>query len=370
MDLATLYSFYQHFQADNLSLAYQGEFNDDMTEKLISLSEYHIENVEELKKSKKKISFLIAESFQNIVRHGDSVDLKEILENNIGVFFTRNSGNTYFITSANIIENSSIEPLKSTIEKVNHLGAEKLKELYLNILSSEGMSSKGGAGLGLIEMARKSGHKLEFDFEKINDCFSYFYLQVILHSGSEPTDTCLNQALASIKNLRKKISEENILLIYKGDFSEESIMPVLKMIKDNIEKTTEGLITKKRVYMVLVEMLQNISKHSLSQNGLQTGIMMIGKKEDRYIINTGNLVAKNETEALKNKLNTINLASRNELNEMHTKTLVEGSISEKGGAGLGLMDIAKKSKEKLTFTLAPVFDDVSFFGLSAQVLSA
>lgn len=367
MDLSTLYGFYNHLQGDNLSLAYQGEFSDDMTEKLISLSEYHIENVDELKKSKKKISFLIAESFQNIVRHGDNIDLKNIMENKIGVFFTRNIGNTYYITSANVIENENIEMLKSTIERVNSLGPEDLKALHMNILANEGLSSKGGAGLGLIEMARKSGHKLEFDFEKINEKYSYFYLQVKLHSGQEATDPEHKQALNTVKGLRKQINDENILLIYKGDFSEDSIMPVLKMIKDNMEKNEEGFITKKRVYMVLVEMLQNISKHSLSQNGMQSGIMMIGKKDDRYIINTGNLIDANATGTLKENLNKINIASRNELNEMHTKTLVEGSISEKGGAGLGLMDIAKKSCDKLNFTFVPISGDVSFFGLNAQV---
>ncbi len=367
MDVSTLYGFYKLLQTDNLSLAYQGEFSDDMTEKLISLSEYHIENVDELKKSKKKISFLIAESFQNIVRHGDNIDLKKLMENKIGVFFTRNIGNTYYITSANVIENINIEMLKSTIEKVNSLGAEDLKALHMNILANEGLSDKGGAGLGLIEMARKSGHKLEFDFENINEKYSNFYLQVKLHSGPEATDPEHKQTLNTVKGLRKKINDENILLIYKGDFSEDSIMPVLKMIKDNMEKTEDGFITKKRVYMVLVEMLQNISKHCLSINGMQSGIMMIGKKDDRYIINAGNLIEAKDSEPLKENLNKINLATRNELTEMHTKTLVEGSITVKGGAGLGLMDIAKKSCDKLNFTFVPLTDQVTFFGLSAQV---
>lgn len=367
MDLSTLYGFYTHLQDDNLSLAYQGEFNDDMTEKLISLSEYHIDNQDELKRSKKKISFLIAESFQNIVRHGDKINLENLLENKVGVFFTRNIGNTYYITSTNVIENENIEMLRTTIEKVNSMGAEDLKALYMNVLANEGLSSKGGAGLGLIEMARKSAHKLEYEFENINEKYSHFYLQVKLHSGEPAKDSEHKQTLNTIKGLRKTINDENILLIYKGDFSEDSIMPVLKMIKDNMEKKEEGFITKKRVYMVLVEMLQNISKHSLSQNGMQSGIMMIGQKDNRYIINTGNLIKTDATDLLKVNLNKINIATRDELNEMHTKTLVEGSISEKGGAGLGLMDIAKKSCEKLKFTIVPMPGNVSFFGLNAQI---
>ena len=38
------------------------------------------------------------------------------------------------------------------------------------------MSKKGGAGLGFIDIARKSGNKLEYHFEKINDDYYFFII--------------------------------------------------------------------------------------------------------------------------------------------------------------------------------------------------
>ncbi|MCZ6898904.1 MAG: DUF6272 family protein, partial [Bacteroidetes bacterium] len=42
------------------------------------------------------------------------------------------------------------------------------------------LSEKGGAGLGFVDMARKSGHKLEFGFETMNDEFSFFSLKSVI----------------------------------------------------------------------------------------------------------------------------------------------------------------------------------------------
>ena len=38
------------------------------------------------------------------------------------------------------------------------------------------LSSKGGAGLGLIDIAKKTGNKFEYHFLPIDDNFSFFIL--------------------------------------------------------------------------------------------------------------------------------------------------------------------------------------------------
>ena len=40
------------------------------------------------------------------------------------------------------------------------------------------MSVKGGGGLGLIDIARKSGEKLQYNIREINESFSFFTLTV------------------------------------------------------------------------------------------------------------------------------------------------------------------------------------------------
>ena len=50
--------------------------------------------------------------------------------------------------------------------------------MYQEILNNEGFSQKGGGGLGMIDIVRKSGQKLEFNFQNINENFSFFSLHI------------------------------------------------------------------------------------------------------------------------------------------------------------------------------------------------
>jgi hypothetical protein len=76
------------------------------------------------------------------------------------------------------VRNESIEYISAKIDQVNALDKEGLKELYKEVIKKGEISEKGGAGLGFIDMARKSGQKLEYSFEPINDEFSFFSLQI------------------------------------------------------------------------------------------------------------------------------------------------------------------------------------------------
>jgi hypothetical protein len=71
-----MYSLYKEFSDEKYSISYLGEFSDDITTMLIDLSETFLAKNQELSRLSKKASMLIAESFQNVVRH-------KILENKI-----------------------------------------------------------------------------------------------------------------------------------------------------------------------------------------------------------------------------------------------------------------------------------------------
>ena len=54
--------------------------------------------------------------------------------------------------------------LKENLEKINNLDPDKIREVYRAMLQDSNIGHKGGAGLGLMEMARKTGNKLDYDF--------------------------------------------------------------------------------------------------------------------------------------------------------------------------------------------------------------
>ena len=56
------------------------------------------------------------------------------------------------------------------------MNKDELREYYVNTLSNESFSDKGGGGLGMIDIARKSGQKFEYSFTPINNIYSFFSL--------------------------------------------------------------------------------------------------------------------------------------------------------------------------------------------------
>ena len=55
---------------------------------------------------------------------------------------------------------------------------EELKDYYKSVLNNGEMSLKGGGGLGMIDIARKTGEKLEYNFLEIDNKVSFFTLNI------------------------------------------------------------------------------------------------------------------------------------------------------------------------------------------------
>ena len=85
---------------------------------------------------------------------------------------------SYKITSGNFVSTKYVQFLRDRIEQLNFLSVSELKELYKRVLNNDEFSSKGGGGLGFIEMARISGQKLGYDFINYNESYSFFVLEI------------------------------------------------------------------------------------------------------------------------------------------------------------------------------------------------
>jgi len=58
------------------------------------------------------------------------------------------------------------------------LDKDGLKSYYKEVLNNGMMSDKGGGGLGMIDIARKSNRKLNYDFQKVDDNHFFYSLNI------------------------------------------------------------------------------------------------------------------------------------------------------------------------------------------------
>ncbi len=323
---------------DEMNLIYSGSFSDQLTDQIIGLNAVHFDEEAQFKKIQRRTGFLIAECFQNIVRHSETKAQE-------GFFHTRKNEDSFSIISGNTIENKNRDSLEKQLLEVNRLSEADLKRAYLDTLTNNQISNKGGAGLGLIEMARKTKNKLNYRFIPLQQELHYFYLQLLINASSGIQQEQNNLNTNSFKeciDIRNCMLENNFFLIYKGDVSMSIIIPLLDVVENSFEGTSEEIQSNKKVFLVLTEFLQNISKHSATISNKHEGLVLIGEKDSNYLIGGVNYVEKHEVERLKKLLDIYSNSDIDSLNEAYRKILRTGDPDNKDGSSLGLIEMARR----------------------------
>ena len=155
-------------------LAYDGVLNVDTISRLETEVEGKVTALQIPKGPLKKIFFISVEALQNMLIHGG----KDELGHQHNYFILSKNHTKVEIITSNLVPNSSIERLKADVERLNSFNdPADLKNYYMEHLEKNEISDKGGAGLGFITIAMKSGNKLGYSFDQISDKLSLFLLK-------------------------------------------------------------------------------------------------------------------------------------------------------------------------------------------------
>lgn len=174
--LEFVYDFYKSMKAHEITLVYEGEITHQITKAFTSLTESNMAKEEESNTVQKKVFHVMVECLQNISKHADSFGSDDFLFAGRGIFMVSKGDVEYHVTTGNVIENAKIEELTRILDHINVLDKEGLKQLYKTQMREGRLSEKGGAGLGFIDIARKTGRKLDFHFLSIDEENSFFIL--------------------------------------------------------------------------------------------------------------------------------------------------------------------------------------------------
>ena len=154
-------------------VSYNGTLSQEQVSKLETEVETSIVEAGVAKGPLKKIFFISVETLQNMLIHGN----KDANGKQHNFFILRKNGVKTMITSANLVEAKNVAGLEKQMTTINAFDdPAALKQYYMEHLENNELSAKGGAGLGFITIAMKSGNKLSYEFAKINDNASLFML--------------------------------------------------------------------------------------------------------------------------------------------------------------------------------------------------
>jgi hypothetical protein len=184
--------------------------------------------------------------------------------------------------------------------------------------------------------------------------------------------------MTNVAGKHNELHPNTISMTFKGAVTFDLIDSIVMVISDRLDQIEKNINTRKKVFGVLIECLQNLGNHvELVEHGngcpeydTNTVMFMIDSVEDGYNIVTANFVPKDKMYKLKGWMDDINRFSKEELRKKYNEILQNNTYNSKGGGGLGFLDIALKVGQKLNYNFHQINDEYFFFTFQITVKKA
>ncbi len=366
------YELTKYVNEDYFEYIYRGHFTEKIAENILYLNEAQFLSKPETSVYKSRISYFLIESLQNVVRHQDFPDTDDISDESLLVI--QKTNNSFFITTSNVISNKNIPKLESYLKKIKSLDSDSLKKEYQKILLDGIISEKGGGGLGIITMTRRTEGHLKYKFNKINDDYSYYYyqIQLLINEDINEVDS-VNEltALDRIIKFHKVLNSENILLNFNGSFAFKNLKSLLPVIESH---SLGGKLIKNKVFELTVKLIKNIIdfaddlSEETENEKKSRGVYLLSKENGKLFLTAGNAVLNEKTIVLGNKISIINNTSEISLVKIrdYLDEFFKRDISKK--PDINLIDMRLKNNcNKIKYGFYKINEKFSYFILQLMI---
>jgi hypothetical protein len=172
--------------------------------------------------------------------------------------------------------------------------------------------------------------------------------------------------LSFLKEFEPNILLSNTLLFYEGEVNHEITKALSYTTEQHMAVNGTSRLTQKKIFNVMIECLQNIDKHSLEislqeSSIAKKGAILVAEDVKSYFILAGNPISHHQQDTLSDIIANLNNKEKQDLRHLYKRQLENGKISEKGGAGLGFIDMARKSGNDINFSFYPIDEKLVFF---------
>lgn len=142
---------------------------------------------------------------------------------------------------------------------------------------------------------------------------------------------------------------------FMGSINAPIISECIQTLEAYLERNGESIVSKpKTAVHITIELLQNIFHHSMPFIGQEKfGGVKIIHLPNGIQLEFLNLLNKDRAIILGERIQQLNVLSKEELKKLHLLILSNNEYSQKGGGGLGLVDVARKINSKLVAEFYP-----------------
>jgi len=174
------------------------------------------------------------------------------------------------------------------------------------------------------------------------------------------------------------LDENNISVLYSGPIWPGGIDGMAEMLQQRLNYDDLPLSASQSVFSIFVEQMNNMLMYSAEKDLVESlegkktetskGLFILGIYNKTYFIYTENLVANSNIEILKNRIDFLNTLDKAELRKYYKERVKsENENPESKGAGLGLIEIARRSKTGIEYDFIPYGEGLSLFSMHVTI---
>lgn len=181
--------------------------------------------------------------------------------------------------------------------------------------------------------------------------------------------------IENLYGLYRGLKQDGIIFCFSGPTSQSVVEGIGEALRHKMELEETSMTVSHRVFSIFVEQMQNVVNYSAekvpdvteAERDLRSGMVVVGKKDDRFYVISGNYITRDDAARLAAILDRLRGMDKEELKAFYKEQRRREPDAGSKGAGLGLIDTARKASEPLSYQMADVDDRYAFLSINAVI---
>lgn len=171
--------------------------------------------------------------------------------------------------------------------------------------------------------------------------------------------------------------KENLDIIYSGPIWPNGLEGIADMLRSRLKFDDLSFSVEQSIFSVFIEQMNNMLMYSSEKHPLEpsdesslvsNGMFILGAKNKQYFLESGNLIKTSRAGYLKERIDFLNTLDKPQLRKYYKEQLkAENPNPESKGAGLGMIEIARRASSPIKYDFRELDDDVSFFSMYVTI---
>ncbi len=176
----------------------------------------------------------------------------------------------------------------------------------------------------------------------------------------------------SLYQHKQDLERDGIIFSFSGPMSHDIIEGIGGAIRTKIGEGSDGdKRAALKVFSIFVEQVENVINYSVekdpSNSAMSFGIVVVGRKDGLFFVSGGNRIERTRQNKLGEYLAKLAAMDKNELKIYYKERRRAARDGDSKGAGIGFIEMARKSCKPLEFNFQKIDGEYSFFTIKISI---